>query len=250
MDEHGGISVDLKDKTSSRSSFTHHEITRDQTFCPHLQYCQSGDQKVPMEHSWFRLSCLTAGSIIVDPGAWTNLVGGRWARALAHRAEQYHQKCKQELMRKPLEVQGVGRGTQSAKWMAKMPIAVLNKDGVAMPQIFEVPTLEGEDGADIPALLGLKSLRGKNAVMEMEPGKECLTFPGPGGYTIEWSPGTVQIPLEVAPSGHYVIPCDAYGKLPQKSGGLVEEKTVLMAGVDEYLIPPPPAPPSVPRARY
>ncbi len=89
-------------------------------------------------------------------------------------------------------------------------------------------------------------MRGKEAVLEMAPGKECLTFPGSGGYTIDWSPGTVHIPLEVAPSGHYVIPCDQYGNLPRREeGGLVEERTVLLADIDAYRQPvPPPPPPS------
>ena len=181
-------------------------------------------------------------AIIVDPGAWTNLAGGKWVRQMGDRAQKHARKPKQEKLKKPLEVQGVGRGTQSANWSTRMPIVVLNKEGDAVEQIYEVPTLEGEDGADIPALLGLRSMRAKDAVLEMAPGKECLTFPGPGGYTINWSPGTVHIPLEVAPSGHYVIPCDAFGKVSAKEGGLEEEVTVLHADLGEYRVPPPPAP--------
>ena len=191
-------------------------------------------------------------AIIVDPGAWTNLAGGKWVRDLCRRAKTHAKEAKQEKLHRPLEVQGVGRGTQSANWTTKIPIAVLNKEGTFIEQIFEVPTLEGEDGADVPALLGLRSMRAKDAVLEMAGGKECLTFPGPGGYTIEWSPGTVHLPLEVAPSGHYVIPCDGYANLSQpEAGGLVEEQTVLMADLDEYRAhgtpwspPPPPPPPS------
>ena len=118
--------------------------------------------------------------IIVDPGAWTNLAGGKWVRELKERAEKHKLKCEQEKLKRPLEVQGVGRGTQSAVWASKMPIAVKNREGTAVEHIFEVPTLEGEDGADIPALLGLRSMRAKDSVLEMGPGKECLTFPGPG----------------------------------------------------------------------
>jgi hypothetical protein len=130
-----------------------------------------------------------------------------------------------------------------------MPIAVRNQEGNYIEQIFEVPTLEGEDGADVPALLGLRSMRAKESVMEMAPGKECLTFPGPGGYTIDWSPGTIQIPLEVAPSGHYVIPCDSYDLLPKEKGGLVEEKTVLLADLDDYRKSSTPTPPAPPHSR-
>ena len=57
------------------------------------------------------------------------------------------------------------------------------------------PTVEGT-GSELPALLGLRSIRDKEGVLETAPGKERLTFPGPGGYTITWSPGTVVLQLE------------------------------------------------------
>ena len=101
-------------------------------------------------------------------------------------------------------------------------------NGTYKEQVFEVPTLEGESGKDVPALLGLRSMRSKDAVLEMAPGRERLTFPGPGGYTINWPPGTEHFPLEVAPSGHYVIPGDSYEKCQDvEQGGVVQPKTVL-----------------------
>jgi hypothetical protein len=156
----------------------------------------------------------------------------------------------QEKMIKPLEVQGVGAGTQKAVWKIKMPIAVTedSEDGPTMEHIFEVPTLEGDVGQEVPALLGLRSMRGKQAVLQMQEGKEMLSFPGDGGYTIEWSPGTQHIPLTVAPSGHYVIPCDSYEKIVAKQGGLPASSTVLHSHEQgHYYIPeldevtPPPS---------
>ena len=73
-------------------------------------------------------------------------------------------------------------------------------------------------GDSLPALLGLRSMREKQAVLEMTPGKERLTFPGPGGYSITWSPGTQHIPLVCPPSGHLVIPCDDFDNLTTPSG--------------------------------
>ena len=67
----------------------------------------------------------------------------------------------------------------------------------------------------------------------MEAGQEMLTFPSDGGYTIEWSPGTVHIPLRIAPSGHYVIPCDQFGQIKTQTGGLVSKKTVLHSMADQ-----------------
>merc|ERR1711911_5228 len=51
-------------------------------------------------------------SIIVDPGAYTNLTGKKWARAQAIKAKKNNQQTKQEKMRTPLGVSGVGEGSQ------------------------------------------------------------------------------------------------------------------------------------------
>ena len=50
----------------------------------------------------------------------------------------------------------------------------------------------------------------KGAVIVLRKGKEFLAFPGPGGYKIEWSPGTRLLPMTTAPSGHLVVPCDHF----------------------------------------
>ena len=50
----------------------------------------------------------------------------------------------------------------------------------------------------------------KDAVLILREGKRCMAFPGKGGYKIEWSPGTKLLPLDTSPSGHLVIPCDAF----------------------------------------
>ena len=61
-------------------------------------------------------------------------------------------------------------------------------------------------------------MKEKNAVLEMTKGKERLTFPGPGGYTIQWAPGARHLPLESAPSGHLMIPCAEFAKVQKTSG--------------------------------
>ena len=68
-----------------------------------------------------------------------------------------------------------------------------------------------------------------NAVLEMDPGKRRLTFPGPGGYTITWSPGTIHIPLQQTPSGHLAFPLDHYENCMFKEKGLKEKQITLHA---------------------
>ena len=167
--------------------------------------------------------------ILVDPGAWTNLAGEKWAKRMSEIAMGSGHKPEQFRMNVPLHVQGVGSGFQSCDWRVKIPIAVLDPDGAAScVHTFEAPTVGGT-GSDLPALLGLRSMRDKRAVLEMTPGKECLSFPGEGGYEIKWSPGTMHCKLEQAPSGHLILPCGEFHKLAQRAGGLVPHSTTFHA---------------------
>jgi hypothetical protein len=72
-------------------------------------------------------------------------------------------------------------------------------------------------GIDLPAILGLDSMKEKDSVIILREGKEMMVFPGPGGYKIEWSPGTKVLPMKHAPSGHLVVPCGKFGDLPSTS---------------------------------
>ena len=52
----------------------------------------------------------------------------------------------------------------------------------------------------------------------MSDGKGRLLFPGPGGYKIDWSLGTLHVPLKTAPSGHLIMPCGEFDKVHSPSG--------------------------------
>ena len=133
----------------------------------------------------------------------------------------------QRKMATPLYVQGVGEGTQTAAWQAQIPIAVSTGDGsTSQLQIFEAPVVTGS-GSELPGLLGLKSIKHKHGVIETANGKERLTFPGPGGYTITWAPGAVHLPLSNAPSGHMVIEVDHFDTLLAPRGGVPEPTMTL-----------------------
>ena len=60
-------------------------------------------------------------------------------------------------------------------------------------------------------------MQDKDAVLRLRKGKQMMAFPGPGGYKIEWSPGTKLLPLVPAPSGHLVIPCDNFEEVGKNS---------------------------------
>jgi hypothetical protein len=157
--------------------------------------------------------------LLVDPGAWSNLAGESWVIKMARKAVDSGYKVAETRMVQPLNVAGVGTGSNSAEWEVQLPIAVCDSDGHANLHVYKAPTVRGE-GKDLPALLGLQSMSKQNSVLEMAPGNEFLTMPGPGGYTVEWSPGAVRYKLERAPSGHLTLPCDAFAKVQANQGGV------------------------------
>ena len=71
----------------------------------------------------------------------------------------------------------------------------------------------GGSGAELPGLLGLRTIEEKRGVIETSLGQAYLTFPGPGGYTVNWAPGAVHLPLSKAPSGHLCVELDHYEHL-------------------------------------
>ena len=91
-----------------------------------------------------------------------------------------------------MNIRGVGSGGQQCNRCITVPVAVPVRQNVHGPTVFE-PALRfnfetpvvGGPGADLPALLGLKSMTSRNAVLQMQQGRECLTFPGEGGYEIQ-----------------------------------------------------------------
>ncbi len=166
-------------------------------------------------------------SVIVDIGAWTNLCGRKLARAIAAKAIAAGYQPEQWKMQTPLTIMGVGNGTQGCTWETRLPYPIDDGEDVDLHH-FETPTVEGT-GEDLPGLLGLRSIRSKEGVVETGPGKEMLSFPGPGGYEIKWSPGTKHVPLRNAPSGHLVMPLADFSKIKNKHGGIKNEGTVFHA---------------------
>ncbi len=105
-----------------------------------------------------------------------------------------------------LYVNGVGAGAATCDYEAIAPIAVKFAEHEATKETYQANIAEGV-GENLPAILGLDSMQEKDSVLILRRGRELMAFPGPGGYKIEWSPGTKLLPMVKAPSGHLVIPC-------------------------------------------
>ena len=181
-------------------------------------------------------------SISVDPGAWTNLMGAELARLLLQRAIKHGYKPEQQPM-ETLHVQGVGNGSQACKFKLQCPIAIPHDDGNAHLHKISAPIVEGS-GADLPGLLGFRSLEADKAILDT--GTRMLHFLGPGDVHIQLPPGSISIPLEKAPSGHLVIPINQYDQINQKGGGLKDHSLNFPATQTD--VPPPPEPHSEERS--
>ena len=153
-------------------------------------------------------------SLLIDPGAYTNLAGLNWIRSMAQVCLDQGMSPVQSRMAQPMHIQGVGSGSQQCTWTVKLPIALQSiVDGQESTTVheFEAPVVGGS-GSSLPALLGLKSLRAKDAILVLSSSDAELKviLPGPGGVNIEGSPGTVEYPLLTAPSGHLLLRCDLF----------------------------------------
>ena len=91
------------------------------------------------------------------------------------------------------------------------------------------PDTKGQDAEAIPILLGLDGIEGNNGLIQTDPTHRCLSFPGPGGYTINWAPGAMHIPLHPTHSGHLAVPLGAYDEVKASSGGVERQPVVLHA---------------------
>ena len=111
-------------------------------------------------------------------------------------------------MQAPLEIQGVGNGTQRCEWEAVLLITLQSKDGSYAEDRFTAPVIP--DSA-VPGLLGLKSMINKRAIVDTV--NKRLIFCGPGPVEIKPPPGSDVYQMEQAPSGHLLLPISDYESL-------------------------------------
>jgi hypothetical protein len=189
--------------------------------------------------AYHTISVPDRAGIIVDPGAYTNLIGEDTARKFASIAAQNGFSPRQWRM-KTMYIQGVGNGQQRCEWKVSIPIACqISIDGTqAQLCYFEAPVV-GESGAKLPALLGLKSMTAMNASLVMAQGKEALLLP----YTAD-DVGDIsrsrRCPLVRAPSGHLLLLVDHWNALKaQPQPAIRTEPMVLHTYHDESAEPIP-----------
>ena len=116
-------------------------------------------------------------------------------------------KPRYERRSEPLNVSGVGNGSQACHYDCHLPLAFQTTSGERRTGDFKTPTISD---SELPGLLGLNALTANRAVIDCHTNK--MYFLGPGDYDLEKAmpPGTDVFQAERAPSGHLVLPCCMY----------------------------------------
>ncbi len=155
--------------------------------------------------------------LLVDPGSYGNLVGEHWIQDATRVAgENGYQTSKTS--RVPLEVGGVGKGTQRCTQEITVPAALRSSDGSITKASFSAPMIPS---STCPALLGLKSLVEHRAVLDLSEQRLILL---PKDTPIEVPPGSEVYALEKSSTGHLLLPIDDFRSLTlaqQERGSIV-----------------------------
>jgi len=155
-------------------------------------------------------------TMLVDLGSRVNVIGANTEKKLSATAKSFGHETVYTRKPKALLIGGVGEGNARCDYEASIPIAVKCNDRPATKETYQANVAHG-CGADLPAILGADSMQKKDGVLLLREGKECIVLPGPGGYSINWSPGTRILPMKKAPSGHLVVECDNFDVLDSKN---------------------------------
>ena len=147
-------------------------------------------------------------AVLIDPGSVGNLCGDDWASMVAKIAHSHGYNADYKKRDRPLNVRGVGNGSQRCTNDCFLPMAFRTKDGKKrVLGNFTTPCVQQ---SQLPGLMGLEALRKNKAVIDF--GKMEMHFLGPADYELGHSmpPGTDTFELELAPSGHIVLPCGEF----------------------------------------
>ena len=150
-------------------------------------------------------------ALIIDPGSVGNLGGDEWARSVATAARAVGLRPREQTRQRPLEVKGVGNGSQRCTHNCVLPIALNQVNGCSRLGTFEAPIV---GNSTLPGLLGLESLCHSRAVLDMV--NMQLHLLGPADWRPELPPGTETYELVRAPSGHLALPCSEFAESRKK----------------------------------
>jgi len=185
----------------------------------HLMEMPDHDHEGVYLHERLRLA--QGEGLLVDPGAYDNLVGQAWVdrvRSILENAGQQRSisSCK---LQHPVAINGVGSGHLIGQEHVSVPGLILSATGPDQPRSgMHEATYEAAmiPGSELPAMLGLKCLRSQRAILDM--GTDTLWLCQPGHVTITPPSGSVRLNLETSASGHLILPFTAFDRDAGQAG--------------------------------
>ena len=176
-------------------------------------------------------------SLLVDPGSKGNLGGAHNIRRAALDAKNHGKKPTVSRRDRPLNVMGVGNGSQQCAFDSTTPIALKTVDGRFLDATYTAPVV---NESELPMLLGLQTLRQLRALLDI--GKQKLYFLGPDGAEINVGPGSSEFQLEVSPSGHLVLPISNFDEMAASQQNPQLDEAVLALTTQQEPVPGASAP--------
>jgi hypothetical protein len=150
--------------------------------------------------------------LLVDTGAYDNLTGSEWAGRVQATAARFGHGTEWTQMSTPLSIDGVGNGSSSCERAAKIPISLKCDDGTLLQSTFSAPVVEQSTGKQLPALLGIRSMKAQRVLLDCIHNKYIIV--GQGGFQLQLSPGSKVLTMVESRSGHLLLPCTSWQTEP------------------------------------
>jgi hypothetical protein len=165
------------------------------------QYETSQNDRVAMWHARARLEHTEA--LLVDVGAHDNLTGDAWVERMEKLCREHGLTPTWRQLNKPMGVEGVGTSSQTCTMGVRMPVAVSTGE----MGTFSAPVIPN---SNVPALLGMKTLKKWRAMIDVVEKK--LYLMGPGSVKVSCPPGSRVYDLQESPSGHLMLPVSCFAE--------------------------------------
>ena len=145
-------------------------------------------------------------SVLIDTGSVSNFRGDAWAREIGQSAIKPSANPTYNPRTAPINVCGVGEGSQQRAHDSSLPITMRDINGCRINGDISLPTVRK---STLPGLMGLRSLQKVRAIIDFQTLR--MYWLGLGDYDLAKAmpPGTV-IQLELGPIGHLRMPCCEY----------------------------------------
>ena len=149
--------------------------------------------------------------ILPDTGAKDGLCGERWAIHAGQWAQARGHKATVFQLQKSRLVHGVGAGSQTAYEGIVVPIGMEDTAGKHHLCAYRAAVIRK---SDVPALLGIDSLRKMNAIIRCNTGE--MWFLDDAGCDIRPKGNHVHLQMKKGRSGHWYLPVGRFSSAMQK----------------------------------